>query len=762
MSFVILDIETQNHKYLNQLASPFCPDNYIVAAGWAHDNGAVQHEYFPDKLTANASAWLESALAGQKVLVAHNATFEIHWLLHRHYNVFMKFLKEGGRIFCTQYAEYLLSHQTEQYPKLEDCSLKYGGTKKVDEVKLLWEQGVLTADIDPDLIIRYLAGAEGDIVNTRLVFANQHARMKEQDMLVMFQERCESLLFNAISTFHGLYVNREVADKNHKAQLQRAEEIRAGILEMMPKDLPQEFPFNFGSDYHMSAFLFGGPVMYKTKVSYDPIKYEQVECYEIDGALIPIEHCDSSMYGKATIYKSGKNKGQLKVFKADGQEEKLKWGEAYYRFKGLIDFADLPSHVSELYTAKRAEFQGKRTLCDEVTPVYSTSKDSLDILANFVGFAKPLKELAQLDKDNGTYYITTTYYPDGTVKAVKGMLQFIGEDGIIHHQLNNCATITTRLSSSAPNLQNIPREGTSVVKEMFSSRFGSLGRIVEVDYSALEVVHLAAASGDKNLLAQLQAGTDMHCYRLAGALKEPYEEVLDKATNKENPEFKTYKELRTNIKPKAFQFQYGASAQGISFSTGCSIEEAQEFIDTESALFPDSVAYRAVVRKEVERTGALPESLHRECTDEGIWTMFRRGYFTAPGKTKYSFRQYTKRVQGQTVTDYKDTQIANYWQQGEASFIVQTACGRVVRWLIANDFFGGNVLCINTVHDAIYLDCVNEEWARYAGNCVSILMADTPRYMEELMPEYSTWRYASTPWPAVAEFGENMMNKEHC
>lgn len=762
--YCILDLEVQNNRYLGQLASPFCPDNYIVAPGWAHDNGEVNYKYFNNQEEANASDWVVAALADQKVIVAHNATFEIHWLLHRHNKVFMQWLKDGGTIYCTQYAEYLLTHQTEQYPKLEDCSVKYGGTKKIDEVKLLWEQGVLTADIDPELIVQYLAGPSGDIVNTRTVFCHQHAAMLEQGMLPMFKERMDSLLFNAISTFNGLYVDREVAAKNHKAQLKRADEIRESINAMMPKDLPAEFEFNFGSDYHMSAFLFGGPVPYRHRVSYDPIKYEKEDCYEIitDGSTTyhPIESVDD--FSNVTIYKSGKNKDTPKVFKVDSTTEKLKWGETYYRFKGLINFADLPSHVSELYTGRRAEFQGKRTLCDEITPVYSTGKDSLDVLANFVGFAKPLKELAQLDKDNGTYYITEVLNTDGTVKSVKGMLQFVGTDGIIHHQLNNCATITGRLSASTPNMQNIPREGTSIVKQMFSSRFGAAGRIVEVDYSALEVVHLAAASGDENLLAQLVAGTDMHCYRLAGALKEEYASVLDKATNRSSPDYKEYHQLRTDIKPKAFQFQYGASAHGISYGTGCSLEEAQEFIDTETALFPQTVAYRDVIRAEVERTGALPEGLHRESTDEGMWSIYRRGHYTAPGGTRYSFRQYAKRVNNQQTVDYKDTQLANYWQQGEASLIVQTACGRVIRWLIANDFFQGCVLPVNTVHDALYFDCINEEWAKYAGNVVQQIMSSTPAYMQEVMPAYAEWRYASTPWPAVAEQGANMMEKLPC
>lgn len=770
MSFGICDLETENNPHLGHLSSPHCEQNYIVAPGWAINDGPVGHCYFNSRAEADASLWFDEFIKDVTILVAHNATFEIHWLLGRHKDAFLAFIKRGGKVFCTQYAEYLLTHQVDQYPSLEDTAVKYGGTKKIDEVKILWEQGVKTSEIDPELLIRYLAGPEGDIENTRIACFNQYRLLEERGMLQMFWLRMDSLVFNAVSTFHGLYVDMEVAARNHKLQLERADVIRQQIKAMLPADLPTEFEFNFGSGYHMSAFLFGGPIKYDKRVPYDPPKFEKVDAYEIAGAghtrYVPVDQVLPADLHWVTIYKSGKNKGMPKVFPIDSDVPKLKWGDDVYNFKGLVDFADLPSHVSSQYLDKRAEFRGKQTLSDGVTPVYSTGKDSLDLLANFVAFAKPLKELAQLDKDNSTYYLVQEYNAKGEPKKTKGMLQYVGPDGIIHHSLNGCATVTTRLSSSTPNLQNLPREGTSTVKEMFSSRFGKDGRIVEVDYTALEVVDIAAASGDRNLLDRLLSGTDMHCYRLAGKHNNyqgcNYDELVAIVDNKEHPLHKAIKEARTQIKPKAFAAQYGASAHGISFATGCSIEEAQEFLDNEAALFPEATAFKQLIRKEVEITGSLPEGLHRECTDEGMWSIYRRGYYRAPGGTCYSFRQYATRKNGQQTMDYKDTQISNYPIQGESSFIVQSACGRVLRWLVANDFFGGAVLCINTVHDAIYLDCINEEWARYVGKYVAWLMADTPRYMCELIPAYKEWGYDTTPFPAVPEFGLNMMSKEHC
>ena len=123
MTWCVLDLETQNHEYYGSLASPHHPQNYIVAAAFAHDDAEVQSWYFNSAEEAASSDWLQAALADQKVLVAHNATFEIHWLLKTYPVTFLNWLKQGGRIFCTQYAEYLLSNQQELYPSLEDCSL---------------------------------------------------------------------------------------------------------------------------------------------------------------------------------------------------------------------------------------------------------------------------------------------------------------------------------------------------------------------------------------------------------------------------------------------------------------------------------------------------------------------------------------------------------------------------------------------------------------------------------------------------------------
>lgn len=150
-------------------------------------------------------------------------------------------------------------------------------------------------------------------------------------------------------------------------------------------------------------------------------------------------------HGALQRYRAGRNKGLPKIQKFDSDTPLLKWGTGEYTFKGLIDLNALPDVAKEQFLGKRADFRGARNLgCG--TPVYSTSKDALTLLqVHGMTQANALIELAALEKDTGTYYLRT----DASGKQ-SGMLQFVEPTGIIHHQLNACATVTTRLSGSRP------------------------------------------------------------------------------------------------------------------------------------------------------------------------------------------------------------------------------------------------------------------------------------------------------------------------
>ena len=778
-SIMHIDLEVQNHEYYGSKASPYCPDNYVVESAWRFDRtnqdgsvdvGTVSSVRFAGReefVRAGAAAWCPIP-DDCWLIVAHNAAYEISWFLSFARKEFEAFLKRGGRVFCTMHGEYIASDFQSMYPSLDETAPKYGGTHKVDGVKILWEQGVLTSQIDPMLLHDYLVN--GDIPNTALCFYGQCATFAQRNQMQYVWERMDALLAWAYCEWFGLFVNMPIARKNQEEQEQRIREIKQELQQYIPKDLPETLDFNFGSDFHMSALVYGGPIKYRKKVPYDPPQYVKYDAYLVqgtEGTFVPCESTDVSGPHNYVVYKAGKNKGLPKVFRVDTDEEKLKWEDDLYFCPGLVNIQELPEVIREKY-AERGEFRQARTLQDG-TPVYSTSTDAMEALARQgFEFCRLVNELGALEKDTGTYYLRTEYNEDGSVKKLSGMLQYVipqspDGSGIIHHRLNTCSTVTGRLSGSNPNLQNLPRDGTSRVKQMFTSRYGAEGRITEVDYSALEVVMSCVHTGDRKLLSLLQNRVDMHCYRLAFKEGKTYEEMYDLCHNADGPDYKYWKQQRTDIKPPSFAAQYGATAKGIAFATGCTVEYAQSFLDNEAKLFPDTIGFRAVIKEEVERTGAAGR-MYREQADDGSYRIYRIGTWTSPAGARYSFRQkeqWKEVVPGQRkqkIMDYKETEMANYWCQGEAFFLMAVAAGMVLRALLARDWFDNQVCLITNVHDALYLDSANPEVGREASLLVKQCMEDAPKRIHQLWPNYGI--IGEVPFPAEAEMGTSMYSKE--
>lgn len=800
---VFLDLETENHPYYGALASPRHPENYVVANGWAVDapsgQGAIQHLYFKSK--AEASDWLHIP-DDVWLLVVHNAAFELDWMFVQERAKIMAFLKRGGRVWCTAYAHYLLSNQQDTYPALDVIAPMYGGTHKVDGIKILWEQGYLTSQIEKDHLLKYLCDPrEGDVANTRTVFYQQYSNMAERGMIDMFWLRMDGLVFNCMAMDAGLFVNREIAFAQLEAQTAELEALRTEFAKYR-EHIPEYVGFKDSSDFHMSAWLFGGPIKYKIKDTWfeeDGVtpKWEKIECYTFENDMVlPVDQAATltveqqtamvHQYGPLKRYKAGKNKGQLRVDKVDSTTPKQKYYERLFVCPPLVDLTAMPK---ELQRSFKDEFAGKRKLADE-SPVWSTGKDSIEMLSKRQEYPENIREMLgmllkffKLDKDLGTYYLREVRDEEGNVVKQSGMLQYVTPEGIVHHILNTTATVTTRLSSNKPNMQNVPRGDTSDVKNMFTSRYDDKtwldwalhwgvidaalherccinlklgipnGHVIEADYSALEVVALAAFSKDRNLVKALLEGIDMHCMRLSQQLHEPYEEVLLKAKDENHPEHKKYKTMRTDIKPKAFAYQYGATAAGIAFATGCTVEDAQAFIDAEKALFPEVESfYDDKIIPIVEGNAVV----RREQVEGDVWQVYKSGHWRAPGGTCYEFRQFkkTRWVNGQKIEmmEFKPTQIRNYPIQGESGFFVQGIAGQVARWFISRDMFNGKAFIINQVHDALYFD-VHNDVLHEVCRTVKAIMESLPTFFQQYGYDLGV------PFPAEVEYGPSMNKK---
>lgn len=769
--YLIFDLETTIYESMKRKANPFDERNWIVAQGWKLQGDTdCSWAYHKEK---SRSRWLDIPEC-VTMLVGHNIKFDLLWEMVMGNPSLSAFLKRGGRIWDTQYVEYLLRAQLQevQMISLNDLSPQYGGTEKVDAVKALWDQGVQTYDIPEDLLIDYLVGTEeekrngGDIGNTELIFLGQVAKAHKLGMTNMIMDRMDGLLATTEMEFRGLKVDVAEAGRRLKvltADLKRADtELQAFI----PDDLP--FEFNWNSPIHASALIFGGTVKYKKQAPYKDddgqwARYKAVEQWPLFNKE-PVDPA-SCRFDKHTqqycrmiddlirwqdVNKSGKNKGAPKFRNVSVQGDiKVKYQDFLYEFPG--------------YTPPKDSWATSR-LDGKGAPVYSTSSEVMETLAKRdMPFTKALGEKQKLDKEIGTYYVR--YDPK---KGYVGMLSCVQpSDHIIHHSLNHVATVTTRLSSSSPNLQNLPRndkddEGVekSQVKTMFVSRFGDDGYMIEADYSQLEVVVQGVLSGDPQLCQDLRDKIDFHCKRVSAKHHISYKEAVDWCKNGVSIaalEASGYvgKVERTKCKIFSFQRAYGAGVDTVAEETGMTTEETRALFDAEDALYPGVVEFNKNVEAACHASAKPFQALNEKT---GQWQTFRRGYWVAPTGTRYSWRTYPAQdwQKKRGITDsFNPPEMKNYPIQGTGGEFVQAILGLLVRKFIETDNYGGKAFLVNTVHDCVWIDAHKDVYDQVCRDIKPIM---------ESIPEYYNNRYGmniTVPFPVDVEYGSNMNNLSH-
>ena len=168
-----------------------------------------------------------------------------------------------------------------------------------------------------------------------------------------------------------------------------------------------------------------------------------------------------------------------------------------------------------------------------------------------------------------------------------GLSKVAGADGVVHTEFNQMQTSTGRLSSSEPNLQNIPvrEEDGKVLRALFVARKGNV--LVNADYSQIELRVMAHLSGDENLIDAYIRGADIH----AAVARELF--------GTEEP---TAKERRV-AKTVNFGIIYGMSAYGLSERLGISTQEAKSYIDKYFSRFPRVREYLEDVVKSAREKG---------------------------------------------------------------------------------------------------------------------------------------------------------------
>ncbi len=748
MSYMVFDSETENHEEYKRFANPFSNKNWVIMRGWKVQ-GDAQCSYSHHPIKTVSYLEIPDTVT---MLVGLNIKFD---LLYEWGGPNMKaFLKRGGKIWCCQLAEYLLEgmHPDYHMVSMDKIVEKYGGRKKIDSVKALWEMGMLTSQIDKDMLLDYLIGTveegrnSGDIGNTEKIFLGQVKRAAELGMLPMIQARMDSLLATTEMEYNGLKI--DMAEASRKArELESELAVVEKELEQYIPELPEGLEFNWASNVHVSCLIFGGTIKYDKSAPYiDPNTGELArkrateEWPLFDGEPIPPHslapcpnHYPTIYYPGQDTFTSGKKKGMGRFKKVEVPGEiKTKIQQFFFELPG--------------YTVPKPEW--KSALTDGAgESVYQTNDDVITELGSRdIPFLKALAKRSSIVKDLGTYYVRY----DPKQRDFRGMLTCVMQDShVIHHSLNHVATVTSRLSSSNPNLQNIPRGDTSEVKKMFISRFQD-GVMLEADYSQLEVVIQGVLSQDKNLCADLRNKVDFHCKRVAAKYGCTYEEALYRCKNDEYPDHKIWKLYRTKCKEFSFQRAYGAGAPAISASTGMPIEDVQKLIEVEDQMYPGVAGFNHDVEIEVKQSAKPFKDPMR-----GFRT-FRRGYWQSPTGTRYTFRSYDAPafLKKKGIDDsFKPTEMKNYPVQGTGGEVVQIILGILWRKFVETDNYGNRALLCNTVHDCVWIDVAKDVLEQVAKD-VKQIMESVPEVLNKLYG-----MQVEVPFPVELEIGPNLFNK---
>ena len=244
-------------------------------------------------------------------------------------------------------------------------------------------------------------------------------------------------------------------------------------------------------------------------------------------------------------------------------------------------------------------------------------------------------------------------------------------DGRVHTTYNQTITATGRLSSSDPNLQNIPTRSElgRTVKTAFSAGEGSV--FLAVDYSQIELRLLAHLSGDEHLVRAFNEGEDFHAETAARVFGVPVSEVTP--------------DLRSRAKAVNFGIVYGQQAYGLSQSLHISMAEARDMIDRYYEAYPGVRTFLDNVVARAKQTGYA--------------------------ETMYGRRRHIPELKAKNpqLRGFGERTAMNHPMQGTAADIIKIAMARVSRRLEEEGFAAHMIL---QVHDELDFECPVEEVER--------------------------------------------------
>ena len=285
--------------------------------------------------------------------------------------------------------------------------------------------------------------------------------------------------------------------------------------------------------------------------------------------------------------------------------------------------------------------------------------------------AKVLEELAK-DHEIARCLLQYRHYSKMKTTYVDTIPELISPvDGKIHTNYNQTITVTGRLSSSNPNLQNIPVRTKlgSRIRKAFVPENKTSQVLLSADYSQIELRLLAHCSGDENLIHAFKTGEDIHAQTAAKVFDVPLSEVT--------------KEMRSRAKAVNFGIIYGQTRWGLASALGISNEEAQLFIDKYFMTYPKV----------------------KEYMDNSIQEAYRYGYArTMYGRKRYLLDELMS--SNHNIKEFAQRAAINTPLQGAASDLIKLAMIDLDKKLDENNLKSRMIM---QVHDELILETYKDE-----------------------------------------------------
>lgn len=285
---------------------------------------------------------------------------------------------------------------------------------------------------------------------------------------------------------------------------------------------------------------------------------------------------------------------------------------------------------------------------------YSTSAEVLEELADAYPVVRRILDYRTYSKLKSTY--------------CDGLLKLIEDDGRIRSTLNQTETRTGRISSSEPNLQNIPvrSELGREMRKFFIA--GEKSKLLDADYSQIELRVLADVAGDENMINAFNSGDDIHTITASQVFNMPLQMVTPL--------------MRSRAKAVNFGIVYGIGAFSLAKDIGVTRKEAQQYIDGYLYNFSGVDRYMKTVIEEAKNNGYVS-------------TLFgRRRYLPELTSSNHMLRSFGERV------------ARNAPIQGTAADIIKIAMIRVYQRLKSENM---KAKLIMQVHDELIVECPDDE-----------------------------------------------------